>query len=57
MPKYTVVHTPLRHGRKGEKKAKTYNLGDEIVLTEDEAALIGDNVEAVSKSKPQSDKK
>lgn len=49
MPKYIVVHTPLRHGKKGAKTADTYMPGDEIELTDEEAAALGANLKAAAK--------
>jgi len=42
MPKYIVVHTPLRHGRKGE--VETVMPGGVIELSTKEAKAVGDNV-------------
>lgn len=44
MPKYIVVHTPLRHGKEGAKKAKTYLPGDVVELSEVQALSLGSNV-------------
>ncbi|MBW1777102.1 MAG: hypothetical protein JRJ54_05840 [Deltaproteobacteria bacterium] len=44
MPKYIVVHTPLRHGRKGEKTSETVMPGGVIELSAKEAEAVGDNV-------------
>lgn len=47
MPRYIVQDTPVRHGTKGAKSpddAETYFPGDEIELTEKEAAVLGSNV-------------
>ena len=42
MPKYVVVHTPIKHGIKD--KAEMYAPGEEIELTTKEAQRVGDNV-------------
>jgi hypothetical protein len=48
MPKYNVQHTPVLHGGKGDKTATRYGIGEEIELTVQEAATLGDNVKAVA---------
>ncbi len=45
MPAYIVKDTHILHGRKGEKEATLYAPGDEIELTEKEAAALGASVE------------
>ncbi|MEW5745277.1 MAG: hypothetical protein AB1805_07575 [Nitrospirota bacterium] len=46
MPKYIVKDTHIMHGAKGAKEAKTYAPGEEIELTEEEAAALGSHVES-----------
>ena len=40
---YLVVHTPIKHGREGERP-EIYNPGEEIELTAKEARRLGNNV-------------
>lgn len=44
MAKYTVQHTPILHGKKGDKEASRYEIGSEIDLTDAEAGRLGDNI-------------
>ena len=44
MPKYIVKDTHIKHGAKGDKKAKIYGPGDETTLTEKEAEALGASV-------------
>ncbi|MEW6115377.1 MAG: hypothetical protein AB1553_00550 [Nitrospirota bacterium] len=53
MPKYIVEDTHIMHGSKGAKEAKMYAPGDEIELTEEEAAALGSRV----KPAPEPEKK
>jgi len=46
MPRYAVQHTPILHGSGGEKTAARYGIGEVVELTEQEAAALGDNVQA-----------
>lgn len=48
MPVYIVKDTHILHGRKGDKEAALYAPGEEIELTEKEAAALGANVEPKS---------
>ena len=45
MPVYTVKETHILHGKKGDKEATLYAPGEEIELTEKEAAALGASVE------------
>lgn len=45
MPVYIVKETHILHGKKGDKEATLYGPGEEIELTEKEAAALGANVE------------
>jgi len=43
MPKYFIVHTPVRYGAEKAKQATRYEVDDVIELTEKEAQKLGDN--------------
>ncbi|HDH51224.1 MAG TPA: hypothetical protein ENH31_00370 [Nitrospirae bacterium] len=57
MAKYTVQSGHIKHGRKGEKTAKTYAPGEDIELTEEEAQSIGANVKPAGKEPKKLDEK
>jgi hypothetical protein len=56
MPKYIVQHTPILHGKTGEKKASSYDIGAVVELTDEEAMRLGDNVQAAEETKVKKDK-
>jgi hypothetical protein len=45
MPVYIVKETHILHGKKDDKEATLYAPGEEIELTEKEAARLSGNVE------------
>jgi len=51
MPRYIVQGTHIKHGEKGDKKAKIYAPGVEIELTEEQAKLLGKSVRPVQEKK------
>ena len=55
MPKYIVKDTHIKHGAKGDKEATIYGPGDEITLTEKEAAALGASVSPAHASKEKAE--
>jgi hypothetical protein len=53
MAKYKVVHMQIIHGAPDAEKAETYEPGNIIELTEEEALRLGNNVIQVSDESPE----